>query len=269
MLEMLKSYWKVFKWLIGYYILCFLLFLSLTSLFTFFHLILGHDFSTLESWLYQRKVFFIVATKLVSFFILYRWYSLNASMRMSHLKQKIKLSYQSLLPLFWIGMVTFMASWFYDIELNEQQVINFGDDISLFVFTVLYLAIDWIVISIFFERNTKTFKGELFFIPLFFTLMSSVFIYQISTKIFGVYAVYFFLSYLIFVIKDWCAIAIYLFLVSIPLSLIYPFNFFYGRDNCLFFLLPSENMTLLFCVLIASFLVFPLFKRLHRVNVKN
>lgn len=122
--------------------------LILSSIGAFFHFLLNHEIGIVESWLHNNKWEILIISKLVSFFLLHRWFS----MRLYQLK-----SLKSLVGelLHWPELPALVISCFMlisylvlsEVSLAQQSASFFYYHVIAFAGSFLFFAIEFVVMA--------------------------------------------------------------------------------------------------------------------------
>ncbi len=221
-----------------FYLASFLIYLSATSLVAFFHFLLDHDYSTLQAWLYGKKLIIISLSKLSCYFLMTSWLKINNAYRFNFLSE-LSFNYSLLAPLFLFSFLVISSSFFFGVQLNKTDLIFWGDFVLIYLFTILYFLLDFHLWKHLLQSQLQKNLTSLVFFSLLLVALNSFFVYQWVGKTLILYFFYFHL--LLSTYRDRALLSGYLLIIisSLVFTILYPMNLFYGRDNCLLVLIPA------------------------------
>lgn len=236
--------------------------LILTSLGAFFHFLLDHEISIVESWLHNNSWEIIIFSKSSAFLILYKWFDIQLYQLKSffiNLKLKLKRpdKKSSVISVFlFLGYLTLAR-----VEINGQNFSYFYNHLvsffGIFVFYILEFLILSLLFDIYGQENTKSPLMFNIFIGLVFYLAFKVSIpdyYKLMPHVIACFGTVIVLSGADF--KNGSNVLVFLSVFVAPMGSLFGLDPIWGGDFSAFKLANKLNLSFLLVIWVVSFIYY-------------
>jgi hypothetical protein len=247
------------KYYASYQLLYVVIFILLSSIGAFFHFLLDHEISIVESWLHNNHWEILIIAKLISLFLLSRWFQ----MRLYQLRTFRELVRELL---HWPEPKAIVISFFMLISyLSLSGVVYTGQNLGYWYYHLasflglfMYFGIEFIVIAYLDGVLNKKEQPSLLWLSISYTFLFAV-AFRLSVPDYYKLLPYVVLSFssLVFLsgksFKSWSNVVCFLIVFVAPMGSIFGLDPVWGDDFSLFKVKTKLGHTLLAVIWVISF----------------
>jgi hypothetical protein len=250
----------------AYLLVALLLFITFSSVSTFFHFLLQHELTITENWLNQNKVLFVILSKFLAFVILYHLLKLNV-FKVGHLSLNASRDIEDKVDWYLVFLLIFcfvsvglnfdfLTSRYFDFEVYDS-VVNFLGSIVYYIVDLFFLQV------IGGGRRNKMGPFEIFFLVGLFTCS----LFNIGQHVQSLFFIHSFVfSWMIISLvklnKNWSTGLLVLLVLNICLYQIYPLQLFGNPDEA-YFVIAGEGHEWKFLVICVIGSIYYYFKSIR------
>jgi hypothetical protein len=262
MLKQLKTDWKVLIIMLSYWLLAALLMVSLTSVFTFIHFLIGHDIATLEYWLFSNTWEIVFSSLLGSAYVIWNFISVRLDTNVffkqffGYLRCPLKADIIVVSLFVLINLIGF-----YEFKFTHEQF-SYLKNVLIALGVVSFFLFDFILINHLRSSMNVTAKISSLTVMMLlaFKLLFLFLVVPYKDNVSFVYLFNTLISYIIYYFYDTkiAPVVTYVLCLVLPLSVILPFDLIYAGDFSLFSLHshPTLSITIAIWLVAGMYLVF-------------